>query len=290
MYSWNWKLDGHVLSPSYNPLDIIKNIRYWLDDDYDTKYKELLPWYRGFTGKIKKLSENKFETYGSYKRDGNKVTINELPINMWTDKYKEYLEDLLENKQIKDLKNYSTPAEVKFLITESDDGIKCNKITLKLKSLIHSSNMVLFTDDSKVIKFKSVKEIITYFCEKRIQFYEKRKKYQLKIMRSNLKILQNKVKFLEEVMDENLVINKRSEDEICNDMDSHEYDKKDESYDYLLNMNIRSFTSEKIDKMSSDIVELEGKINNLESKTEKDIWRKDLDNFESEYRKIYKMK
>ena len=276
--------------PSYNPLDIIKNIRYWLDDDYDTKYEEPLPWYRGFTGKIKKLSENKFETYGSYKRDGNKVIINELPINMWTDKYKEYLEDLLENKQIKGLKNYSTPTEIKFAITESDDGIKCNKITLKLKSLIHSSNMVLFTDDSKVIKFKSVNEIIVYFCEKRIQFYKKRKKYQLEIMRNNLKILQNKVKFLEEVMDEKLVINKRSEDKIYEDMDSHKYDKKDESYDYLLNMNIRSFTSEKIDKINSDIVEIERKIENLESKSEKDLWRKDLDNFELEYRKIYKIK
>ena len=216
--------------------------------------------------------------------------INELPINMWTDKYKEYLEDLLENKQIKGLKNYSTPTEVKFAITESDDGIKCNKITLKLKSLIHSSNMVLFTDNSKVIKFKSVNEIIIYFCEKRMQFYEKRKKYQLKIMRSNLKILQNKVKFLEEVMDENLVINKRSEDEIYKDMNSHKYDKKDESYDYLLNMNIRSFTSEKINKLSSDINELEYNITRLESISEKQLWLKDLDNFETEYKKVYKMK
>ena len=275
--------------PSYNPLDIIENIKFWLNDEYDDKYKELLPWYRGFNGKIKKLSENKYETYGNFKREGkNKVTITELPINMWTDKYKEFLEDLLENKQIKDLKNYSTPTEVKFVITESNDGIKCNKNTLKLKSLIHSSNMVLFSDNNKIIKFKSVKDIIIYFCEKRIDFYKKRKIYQLEIMRNNLKISKNRVKFLEEVIDDKLIIHKRSEEDIYSDMDINGYDKKDDSYDYLLNMNIRSFTLEKIEKLNLDIQELEKNISDLEEKSEKDLWIEDLDNFEKEYKKIYK--
>ena len=276
--------------PSYNPIDIIKNIRSWMDEE-DKPRKEPLPWYRGFKGKIKKVDDHKFETYGSFERQGkNKVIVNELPINMWTDKYKEFLEDLLENKEIKDLKNYSTPTEVKFVITESEDGIKCTKNTLKLKSLIHNSNMVLFTDNSKVVKFDSINDIIDYFCKKRIKLYEKRKTYQLEIMKSNLIILTNKVKFLEEVMNDILLIHKRSEDEIYNDMDSHKYYKKDDSYDYLLNMNIRSFTTDKLDKLNQDVDNLKTNISDLESKTAKDLWVLDLDKFESEYKKLYKVK
>ena len=42
---------------------------------------------------------------------------------MWTDKYKEFLEDLLEKKKIKSLKNYSTPTKIKFVIVPHNDAI-----------------------------------------------------------------------------------------------------------------------------------------------------------------------
>ena len=46
------------------------------------------------------------------------MTVIELPVQVWTDKFKTQLEDLLEKKMIKSLKNYSTPTKVKFEILE----------------------------------------------------------------------------------------------------------------------------------------------------------------------------
>ena len=49
--------------PSYNPKDIVKNIKRIMDGK---KTKRMVPWYYGFTGKIEKESSNKFMATGVY--------------------------------------------------------------------------------------------------------------------------------------------------------------------------------------------------------------------------------
>ena len=53
--------------PSYNPLDLIKWIKVWLDNDntYDEEYDfpKLTPWYRNFKGTIEE-SKNGYTTSG----------------------------------------------------------------------------------------------------------------------------------------------------------------------------------------------------------------------------------
>ena len=134
--------------PQYNPLDLAEQIRKWLEgEDFD----ELLPWYNGFKGTIEKISSTKYVTIGCFHSDGKDVIIDELPINMWTDKYKEFLEDLLEKKKLKSVKNYSTPTIVKFIIKPVKDFI-CTLESLKLKTYLHISNMVLFSGTGKITK------------------------------------------------------------------------------------------------------------------------------------------
>ena len=95
--------------PCYNPLDLIDCVKIWLknktafeeeDDNLYSLLPEITPYYRGFTGDIQKVSENKYVTYGKCVREKTKgkrykVTVVELPIQM-TDKFKTQLEDLLD--------------------------------------------------------------------------------------------------------------------------------------------------------------------------------------------------
>ena len=90
-------------------------------------------------------------TIGKFSQDKNKYVIEELPINTWTDKYKEFLEDLMEKKKIKSLKNYSTPTKIKFVIVPHN-GFKCTLDSLKLKTYLSTNNMVLFTTGNKLRK------------------------------------------------------------------------------------------------------------------------------------------
>lgn len=258
--------------PSYNPIDIINCIKHWLTDK---PIPELIPWYRGFNGTITKTSQDKFETTGVFQKVGKKIIITELPIMTWTDKFKEYCEGLLENKKIKSLVNHSTPEKVHFEITQNDD-MTCDENTLKLKTTLSTSNMVLFKDDMKLKKYNTIQEIITDFCGKRYNLYEKRKEYLLKMYSDKLHILKNKWKFIDEVNRQKIQLYNTPIDTIINILETKQYYKKDECYDYLLNLNIRSFTKEKLYQIQQDIEQTQQQHQRLQSTSVSKMWIDEL--------------
>ena len=194
---------------------------------------------------------------------------------MWTDTFKEYLDELQEEKVIKKVKNYSTPKKIRFVITEENDGIVCNKENLKLHKYIYTSNMVLFDENGFIKKYDSIDEIINSFCKIRFEYYIKRKKYILDNLNHEIKFLGNKKRFLEEVMsgdvklfdDSGKTRKSKKTARLIADLESRGYDKEinekvddenenndDENetqngYDYLLRLQFRSITEEKIDKL-----------------------------------------
>lgn len=288
--------------PCYNPLDIIECVKIWMknktafeeeDDNLYSLLPEILPYYKGFTGEIKKVNEQKYVTYGKCIREKTKgkrykVTVVELPIQMWTDKFKTQLEDLLEKKLIKSLKNYSTPNKVKFEILENDE-LLCNEDTLKMHSYLYCSNMVLFDEHGRIKKYDTIDEIIDQFCQVRYRYYVLRKKHQLSSLQKLCKTLQNKSRFLQQVMDEELVVYRKDYDKIVSEMESLKYDKDNKNtYDYLLNMNIRSFTHQRLEDLRKEIEKIEGNIILLKKTSETKLWLKDINKFEKEYVKWIK--
>jgi DNA topoisomerase-2 len=190
------------------------------------------------------------------------------------------------------MKNYSKPDIVHFEITELPD-FELNYDSLKLKTSINLTNMVLFTREGRLQRFEMVDDIIEYFCQVRYEYYEKRKINQLKVMKEQLEWLQNKHKFLEEIMNDTLVIHKRSEQEIVKDLVSKNYKSSNTEspcFDYLLNMNIRSMSQDKINSLQKDINNLNQNIKNLENTDESSMWINDLDKFTQQYQNRTKSK
>ena len=108
--------------------------------------------------------------------------VVELPIGLWTNKFKEQCEDLICDKKLKSMKNYSTTREVNFVLTETPDGIYCNENNLKIHTYVYTSNMVLFDDKERLKKYNNTDEIIDNFCKVRLEYYVKRKKHQITTM------------------------------------------------------------------------------------------------------------
>jgi DNA topoisomerase-2 len=309
--------------PSYNPLDIIDSITTWIKEDGEiiiediedennvvSLLPEIHPWYRGFNGSIEKTDEFKYTSWGNITEEKKNKIVDELPIGMWTDNFKEYLDTLLEKKLLKKVKNYSTPKDVRFVLTEENDGIICNQDTLKLKKYISTSNMVLFTDKGTIKKYNSVDDIIDEFCKVRYEFYKKRKKYQLDHLEYEIKFLGNKRRFLEEVMngtiklfndDTGEIRTSRKMSEIYTELQERGYDKEiknnnddddekddEKGYNYLLSLQFRSITKEKINKLKNDIDSKLLDKDTLKAKSEKDIWLKELEELKSAYLKWLK--
>ena len=272
--------------PCFNPEDLVRVCNDWMDDNVNEE-EELVPWYRNFKGKIKKDKKNKYKyiSSGVISRSKGKVIISELPIGVWTDKYKEFLEKLLEDKMIKSMKNYSTPQEVKFVISEHSNGMKCNKENMKLSSSLSTSNMVLFLPGNKIHKFQSVKEIIEVFCKHRLELYEKRKVYLISQTQNSNEIAMNKKRFLEYVMDDKIEVYRKSEEFIVKQLADLEFLKKGKNtnYEYLLSMDMRSFTKERIEKLNSEIEKLERLLDTFQNTTPTQMWKKELKEFTTEY-------
>jgi DNA topoisomerase-2 len=287
--------------PCYNPLDLIAGIKIWLECDGEvlienpddssivSMFPEFTPWYRGFNGDIEKSTDTRYITYGIVLNGkGNTVNVTELPIGMWTDKFKDFVEDLKTDKHLKKVDNYSTYKEPKFTLTEGDN-FHCDLNTLKLHSYLYTSNMVLFNEKNQLRKNKNVDEVLDNFCRVRYDYYVKRKLHQMKSLKAEVCFLGNKERFVQEVINEEILIMNEKESNIIEELSNRGYDEdpkketNDGGFDYLLRMQVRTFTEDKIRQIRKDIISAQQKLDSIRDTTETDMWLGELAVFEAAY-------
>lgn len=251
--------------PTYNPKEIIKNISKMMNDESpDT----MLPWHKGFTGKIVAKSDYTNMSYGCYEiLDENTLRITELPIGVWTADYENYIRSLVvgykprqvkasRDKKDKEQKmssmaadeedqcltsyvNKSLPDTVDFTLIFQGNSlqqlIKKNKLVSLLKlstsKAVATSNMYLFDTKGTIKKYDDVSDILEEFYDYRLGMYEKRKIYHTRILKNDLDILKYKIKFLKYVIDNKIIVGKRKKQEIIKDLVSLGFPKLSKDID-----------------------------------------------------------
>eukprot|EP01130_Rhizamoeba_saxonica_P004415 TRINITY_DN1808_c0_g1_i1.p1 TRINITY_DN1808_c0_g1~~TRINITY_DN1808_c0_g1_i1.p1 ORF type:complete len:940 (+),score=205.40 TRINITY_DN1808_c0_g1_i1:57-2822(+) len=283
--------------PSFNPIDIVKNIKRLMDGEEMIPMK---PFYRGFKGEIKWIkAAKKYRSYGIIKRKGtNKLEISELPIGKWSQNFKKYLENMLPGAPKKVGKKIETISKKEALITEFKDyntdsrvlfELTCPKLLqktdeeifkiLKLSAPINLSNMTLYNIEDMIHQFPDPESIIHHFYDVRLSYYAQRKEYQLGKLYEQRKKLTNQARFILGVVNKEIKINNRKKLDIENTLDSMDFDRINENYDYLLRMKIWNLTKEKIDKLKKKIGDIEYDIRELEETHPTILWKRDLDDF-----------
>ncbi|XWV25223.1 mg403 protein [Tupanvirus deep ocean] len=77
-----------------NPRDIIANLKRIIAGE---KPKVMKPWFRHFSGTIEKIDHNKYVSRAKYDIIGeDTIHITDLPIGIWTDNYKAFLANLVD--------------------------------------------------------------------------------------------------------------------------------------------------------------------------------------------------
>jgi DNA topoisomerase II len=266
--------------PCYNPLDVIENIKLWLEEK---PLIQFVPWYRGFTGRIE-TEGLKHTTYGTIARNGKHTEVTELPIGMWTDKFKDKCDDMRIDRRLVSVQNYSTPTEVNFILTPSAD-VELSIESLKLYSHIAETNMVLFDENNMIKKYDTTHDIFNKFCEVRYDYYDRRKKYQLAKLMAELESMKNKRRFILSVVNKSIRVMNQPEDKLISVLEKEEYTDIDD----LLRIPVRNFTMDKINSLNKDIENLESKISMLKKTTIENMWLCELGELERAYRKHYKL-
>jgi DNA topoisomerase II len=147
----------------------------------------MMPWYRGFTGPIELTDKpGRFKVTGIIKAlDDNMVEITELPVGMWTQEMKEFLEKEVMGTDkgpgmVKDYEEHHMENTVHFKVQMTEKGMAQAladglETKFKIVNYINTTNMVAFDSRGRIRKFNSPEEILTDFFHLRLEYYQKRK-------------------------------------------------------------------------------------------------------------------
>ncbi len=272
--------------PKYNPVDLIKALKSRLNGG---NFTQLKPWYRGFTGRIIK-TETGFMTVGTIKQEKKFLQVTELPVGIWTENYKIFLENMVQNKKlIRTVKNNSNESDVEFSLRFRDDGMVqkvlnqpnlANKI-LRLTSKFSTGNMHLFNSESKMTRY-TVNKIMEEFYQVRLEYYQKRKDHLLKLLDEEIKILDAKARFIEGVISRKIKLYQKSKKEIHEILQKEKFPiiEGEPPFDYLIRMSFYAFTREKVEELKKKLGKKKKERSDLKKKEKEQLWIDDLEELE----------
>ena len=84
--------------------------------------------------------------------------------------------------------------------------------------------MVLFNAQGQIHRYDSVENIFDEFYVIRLEYYKKRREHMISVLKRDVAILNNKVRFITEVINEELIINKKKRAVLVNELYEKKYD------------------------------------------------------------------
>ncbi|EDO08045.1 DNA gyrase/topoisomerase family protein [Babesia bovis T2Bo] len=311
--------------PNYNPLDIIDNLKRYLNN---VDMKPMVPWYHKFTGEIEPNDKGGFDCLGNYQwlDENGLLEITELPIRKWTHDYRVFLESLEQGVNGKEplilgFVDNSTHESVHFTLNVNPECIEevinegVDKV-FKLRTSIATTNMTLFDANKKLKRYSNELEIIRDFAAVRLATYEKRKTYLINNLKLLLRRISNQVRFIHMVVNEELVLFKKAKATLVAELRDLGFDSNTDilkgseepstlnepvtpsrrsgtqdapgaDYNYLLNMPLWSLTLEQVQKLNEEHAQKENQLRILLETTATDMWMDDLNKVEVAIKMAY---
>ena len=103
-------------------------------------------------------------------------------------------------------------------------------------------------------------------------------------------ILKNKYKYIEALLNDEIDLRKKSNQLIVDMMTEKQFNKVDDSFNYLIKMSMDSVSEENVDKLKKEYSEKQKQLKDLESMKINNIWLQDLIELEKELEQSKKIK
>ena len=292
----------------YNPTEIIIYLKNKLQGQTNV-HMDFAPYYEGFNGSISKMGQGKFLIKGKYEKVAtDKIRVTELPVGLWTDDFKEYIDSLTETTDkngkkvvpvVKDFDDMSKDTTVDFVITlakgkldelesvQLENGCNGLEKQFKLFTTGSTSNMHLFDANDKLKKYANVTEIIDDYYGTRLKLYQTRKDYMIDYLTKELVVLSNKSKYIKENLDGTIDLRRKKRDEVNQLLVQKKYDMIDEDGDfkYLVKLPMDSVTEENVEKILKEHGDKEVELEKIKTKTIENMWLDELETLSLEYEK-----
>ena len=303
----------------YNVMQIIMYLENLIKSG--NQHPEIEPYYEGFTGTITKfynpqydpantnpkyLIRGKYELLSAGSSSMQKIHITELPIGVWTDDYKEFLESLIEKKKlVKDYVDSSTDTKVDIVIVLLNDASYSDLIkktmpignhadgsvvvvnefekTLKLYSTQSTSNMHAFNHEENLKKYDSIQDIIEQYFHVRLDGYVKRREYMLEQLKHESEVKSNKARFILETIDDLIDLRKKKQQDVKMLLEERNYYKVNGEFKYLTQLPMDSVTVENSERLMKERDQKLLEYEELKKQTPESIWLYELQELKEQY-------
>lgn len=280
--------------PAYNPLDLVAWIQEYFRSPQKVRRPPLVPWYRGYKGGITIHKDGKYWTSeGSLQieKDGY-WHVRELPIGLWTGKFKEHLEKLaLKKNLITSISTYNTPNTIHFKFRVTKDFIPSVQVSGNMNLLCqkHSlTNLTALDPNGVPCTFESPEHILYQFCRVRLELYGKRLDRLRQSKIEAMKIAKNKCTFIRAVADRTIDM-LQADGVLVRALDALKIERFAGSFQYLFDIPTGHLLSQdKAASLEAKVEMFQKDIDTLNSTTPKELWSKDLDAFKTEYKRFLK--
>ena len=297
----------------YNPKTIIQYLQQKLTATSTTSQIDFVPYYEGFTGTVRRISEQKYLIKGCYEKLGDdRIRITELPVGTWTMPYTTFLETLMDNSAvdkagkkipplIKDFTSLCTEVAIDFTIIfqkgtlveleSTIDANGCNGVEklLKLFTTVSTTNMHMFNAECKLHKYATIEEIIDEFYVIRMDVYRKRKEYLVADMERKLVRLSNRARYIQETLNGVVDLRRKTTVQVNDLLCGLKFAQIDGDFKYLIKMPMDSVTEENVSAIMQERDATERELATLRATTLQQIWMNELNLLDQEYNK-YKSK
>jgi predicted RNase H-like nuclease (RuvC/YqgF family) len=204
-------------------------------------------------------------------------------------------EEKLEPCGLKGFDDLYNDIDVRFVLYFTEEGYDAIKDNIegfekrfKLITQWKTTNMTCFDTEFNIVKYKTIGDALEAYVEKRLPMYETRRRSLLEILRRQIQELDAKRRFIQAILDERLVLQKRSDEDIVADLKACEIpalsciERPDEydSYEFVLKMRIDRVKQSAVIELDKQLGEKQGEIDALERETATSLWLSDLGEFE----------
>ena len=251
------------------------------------------PDFPFFNGTIENGENNsQFVLTGVFnKLPRNTIEITEVPISTDREKYIKFLNTLKDAKKIKSFTDECKKNTFYFKIKVDTEiyNLPDDKIInlFSLSETISDSITLLKRNDKKydIVTFNTASEFLKAWIIERYKFYNLRKEFELRNAENKLKIADEKIRFIYCILDNKIIINRRSKQDIekqiidnnfkpmSNDSEANEEER---NFKYLLNMPIYSLSLEQIELLKKQKEVIEQELTSYSSLSSASIWIQEL--------------
>ncbi|GAG62892.1 unnamed protein product, partial [marine sediment metagenome] len=240
-------------------------------------------------------------TSGKYKVLPNgDIEVTELPIGRAPVKYREWLDQLIEKKEIKDAINKSTDKKGVFIIK----GFKQTPSykNLRLQKSFGLSNLVMLDPSHKPRKFSTIDQMMEEWASWRLGYYQKRKDYLIEKIDNSISKLNEKIRFLQAVLKgweigpilgQTVVVTETihgkvkslKRDQVFLQMDAMKF-----KHDLYQKTKLSNFDEDDILHLNQEVLKLQKDKEVIYLTPIEKLWLNDLQEFVKEYCRQYKIK